>query len=140
MPALRSLTNFIKYWNGKSPTGYTRPGGQCIDLVRYWLKKHTGDPYTIPRVFAAKEMYAAASPRKWRKTRWKFGKVPPAGAIVVFDDHPGNQWGHVAIARAGSTKHELLSFDANWNTYRVASRETHRYARDRVVGWLLWRR
>jgi hypothetical protein len=133
------LKSFIKKWEGQKPSGYTASGGQCICLVRHWLKIYTGDAYSIPRVLAAKDMYSAASSRKWRKVRYKHGEIPPVGSIVVFDDHPGNQWGHVAIARGGSNKWEFHTFDANWSHYRLASTENHRPQRDRVTGWLIWK-
>lgn len=130
-----SVKRFIEKYDGKSVDT-----GQCVALVRRYLKEVLGlDEYAIPPVGGAKEMYAKAPTRKFRKVKYTGENRPPSGAIVVFDGHAGNPYGHVAIARAGSTKHEHNTFDQNWSRYRRCSRERHRARRDRVIGWLIRR-
>jgi len=136
-----TLAEFVTKYDGKRVSGYSESGGQCVDLVRTFLKDQTGDPYYgIPAVpGGAKDMFAKADPRKWRKVKNTPPGVPPAGAIVVFDAHPGNSYGHVAIALRRSDAHNVQSFDQNWSRYRRCTKEWHRYERDRVIGWLIRR-
>lgn len=58
--------------------------------------------------------------------------VPPAGSIVVWGTGIG-PYGHIAIARAGSTPSKLLTVDQNWNGHPYVEAVTHNY--NSVMGW-----
>ena len=132
------LKQFVAHWTGRWCSGYSDRGGQCIDLARRFLEEFCGGAYNgIPSVRAAKDMYRAASSRKFRRVRYKPGMAAPAWALAIFDGHDRNPWGHVAITLPGSTRHVLKTFDCNWSRPGRCSREEHRYDRDRVIGWLV---
>jgi hypothetical protein len=145
-----SLLKFREKWKGRRCSGYTDKGGQCIDIVREWLRNRFGNPYHgIPSVGAASQMYARASTTKWRKVPyrrhadgwWKGpdGRPfrPPNGSILVYAGHEGNIYGHVAIVRRSPDGHNSETFDQNWSRYQRCTDEIHRHARDRVIGCLI---
>lgn len=132
-----TVESFRRKWRGKRIGGYTSRGGQCVDQMREWIRNLTGNAYHgLPRVVAAKDAFAAADPRKWRKVRWDGCNVPPVGAILVF---ARGRWGHVAVARAHSTRSRVASFDQNWSVDYRCTDEAHPNADHQLVGWLIKR-
>jgi hypothetical protein len=94
-------------------------------------------PSAPPLRNGAKDAYRTAETQYWSKVANQPSNFPPSGALVVFDARPGNAFGHIAIARPGSSKDKLLTFDQNWSRHHRCSLETHRYTADKVIGWLI---
>lgn len=132
-----TMEQFRKKWKGKRINGYTPRGGQCVDEMREWIKNLTGNAYYgLPSIVAAKDAFAAADPKKWRKVRWDGTNTPPVGAILVF---ARGRWGHVSTARVGSTKKRAASFDQNWTLDHRCSDEAHDNTAHKLIGWLVKR-
>jgi len=103
-------------------------GYQCVDLVNQFvvdrgLPRFTGG--------AAADMFGQ-SPGSYEWVRNTPSGVPPEGAIVVWDRGVG-PWGHIAIARKGSTTSVLKTVDQNWNGRPDATAVDHNYSH--VIGW-----
>lgn len=81
-----------------------------------------------------RQFWYSADVSKWRKVSWEHGRIPPEGSLVIFNT---GTYGHVAIARAGSTDDSLRSFDQNWSEPRRCTLESHRYTSHGVLGWLI---
>lgn len=103
-------------------------GVQCVDLVNQYavdrgLPRFTGG--------AAADMFGQ-SPQAYTWVSNTPDGVPPEGAIVVWNRGVG-PWGHIAIARKGSTKSVLKTVDQNWNGRPNATAVDHNY--NHVIGW-----
>jgi len=134
-----SFAAFRKKWLGKAIDWWsssTKP--QCVDLVRQWMYEGLGiskaNMYkAIPRC-NAKKFYANASTTFFRKVKNSPKGVPPEGAIVVLNH---GTYGHVFIAKKGSTAVKMFSLDQNWSRPHRITDEAHSYAE--CIGWLIRR-
>lgn len=134
-----SLADFIKQNDGKRVSGYSSSGGQCVDLMRKFLKEFRGDPYYgIPRTGTqgAEAIWELADRDLWSSHGRASGFVPIRNALVIWRGHGDNSYGHVAITRDGSTASALYTFDQNFSLYRRCARERHPVDRT-VIGYLV---
>lgn len=102
-------------------------GNQCMDLILQYcadngLPKFSGNAKDVYGQLAGSFDWVANSPTG----------VPPAGSIVVWGTRIG-EFGHIAIARAGSDTNRLLTVDQNWNGHPYVEAVTHNY--NGVLGW-----
>lgn len=137
--ARMSFAAFRKKWLGRSiGTWSTSTRAQCVDLVRQWMYEGLGiskaDMYkAIPRG-DAETFFNRASTRFFRKVRNTPRGIPPEGSIVVLSH---GRYGHVFIAKRGSTTSKMFSLDQNWSRPHKITDEAHRYSE--CIGWLIRR-
>jgi hypothetical protein len=138
---LGSLAEFITKYDGKTISGYTDSGGQCIDEVRRWIQWMIGNAYHgIPNVSDAEDMWKLADTRYWEKHSARSLYVPKRNGILVMKGRVGQPHGHVAVIRDGSTLHDTYTFDQNWSLTRRCARERHGrdpVRSDRNIGFLV---
>lgn len=100
-------------------------GNQCMDLILQYCEDNG-----LPRPTGnAKDVFGQLGITWVQNTPTG---VPPAGSIVVWGTGIG-PYGHIAIARAGSTPSKLLTVDQNWNGHPYVEAVTHNY--NSVMGW-----
>lgn len=137
--ARMTLDAFRKRWLGKALDWWSSsPKPQCVDLVREWMHRGLGiskaDMYrAIPRG-DAKTFYKNASSKFFSKVAYRKGRVPPKGAIVVWNH---GKYGHVAIAKKKCTTDRMRTLDQNWSIDHRVTDEAHRYVD--CIGWLVRR-
>lgn len=136
-----SRTRFIafekKWLNKKCPAvGWSRTGGQCVDMVRQYML----EVLRIPRskLFVAvpgsnaEDFFKNASTTYFKKVRNSPSLIPEDGWIAVFSH---GVFGHVAVTRTKCTNHLIRSFDQNWSIPRRCSFEGHGYGE--IIGFLV---
>jgi len=133
-----TLQNFIDKYNGKFIDFDKAYGPQCVDLIRQYLMECLEiDPYTIPRVNYAKEIYTKFNPKNtyFQRVYNSPTAVPKKGDIIVWDWRwPVTGYaGHVAIF-AGGDVNRFISFDQNYSWPKTCSYKNHTYSG--VIGWL----
>ena len=133
-----TLDKFIEVHNGKYVDWDGKYGAQCVDLIRFYLKEVFAiDPYAIPAVNYAKEIYTKFNPANKFFTRIynSATAVPQKGDIIVW----GWSWpttgyaGHVAICTGGDVN-RFISFDQNYPSGSTCRYYNHSYSG--VLGWL----
>lgn len=103
-------------------------GNQCVDLVNQYARDNGLPTFTGG---AAADMFGQ-HPEAYDWVQNTLSAVPPAGAIVVWNRGIG-PYGHIAIARVGSTNTNLLTEDQNWNGHPYVEAVNHNY--NNVIGW-----
>lgn len=133
-----TLESFVSKYNGKYVDYDGKWGCQCVDLLRQYLKERLGlDPYCLPTVAYAKEIYTKFNPNNkyFVKVANNPTNVPDKGDIVIWGPHPFvTGWaGHVAIFTNGDVN-SLITFDQNWGNPSYCRLVRHSYRG--VLGWL----
>ena len=130
-----TLKDFINKWNNKTADYDGVYGGQCVDLMNFYMQDVVGvqRPNYNYGGSTAYEIYKKA------KTDDNFTKientptgVPIKGSIMFWDTTVGSA-GHVAIYLSGDVN-RFKSFDQNWPTGSVCKETEHSYLG--VCGWL----
>lgn len=133
-----TLDGFIKKYNGRYLDWDGKFGAQCVDLMRFYLKEVLEvDPYSLPSVGYAKELYLNYSPKNRHFERLPNTPlfVPRPGDVVVWN------WrfpvtgvaGHVAIITGADVKH-FIAFGQNYGKPNFCRYQNYDYRG--VLGFL----
>lgn len=135
------LDPFIKKWTGKKADFDGQYGGQCVDLIRFYMRDVLGgNGYQLPKITWASEFYT-----NFKNTK-EFIQVPNAaynaprkGDIIVYRPwfYPYGRGGHVAIVLSADGK-SVTIFEQNFPTGTLCKKNTRGYGLfgKAVLGWL----
>lgn len=127
-----SLANFITRTLGKKIGT-----GQCVAYMRRYLQERFGDDhYGIPGVQGAEDIWDVVDTRKWSKHGRASGFIPQRNALLIMRGHAGNENGHVAIVRDGSTGSRIYTVDQNWSHPLHVAKEMHPL-NSAIIGYLV---
>lgn len=122
-----NLNEFVAFWNGRVAHWPTGIGGQCVDLVNFWLSNCGLPPFTGE--YAYQEAGEA-----WPRARWVANTpsgVPSPGDVVVWGTGIGTA-GHTDVFVSG-TVDSFTGFDQNWPVGSPCHIQPHSY--EFVLGW-----
>jgi CHAP domain len=120
------LQGFINQYNGRFANFPGGDGGQCVDLVEFWI---TGNGF--PRFFGNA---INAAGQHWPGATWTPNSpsgVPSPGDVVVWGTAVGSA-GHVDVFVSGNAS-GFTGFDQNWPIGSVCHLQGHNY--NGVLGW-----
>jgi len=137
----KSLDPFIKKWRGLTADYDGAWGGQCVDLIRFYLRDVLGIPaYSLPAVLWANQLYTNFTNTK------DFIQIPNAaynypikGDIIVYKPYwyPYKKGGHVSIVVDANSK-TVTQFEQNFPSGSKCTVNTRGYGLlgKAVYGWL----
>lgn len=118
-----TLTQFITKYKGKYVDYDGYYGGQCVDLVEYWIK-NCGYP---PVWGNAKDLYANAPIKYFYKYKKTLTNIPKPGDIIIWGSYPADpRWGHTDIFVKGNLL-SFTGFDQNWPPNSPCHLQSHSY-------------
>jgi len=136
--AKQTLKQFQTNTLGKTISGWSRTGGQCVDYVRKYIQLcligNTTDR-TLGWISGgnAHDFFHNANPKYFKKIRNSPTYVPKPGTIVVLNH---GTYGHVFIIRGDvkSTVRLMYTIEQNWSWPRHVTKEAHRFVE--LIGFL----
>jgi surface antigen len=156
---LDSLNGVIVYYNGSVPQNHGRnktPDGyniglkyQCVEFVkRYYYQRYhhkMPDAYGNAKDFFDTALADSAFNINRALIQYRNGSVtrPQIGDLLVFDGHPGNPYGHVAIASFVTNSYlEIIQqnpgpYANSRDTFSLSFENNKWYiVNPRLLGWL----
>jgi hypothetical protein len=135
---IQALQAFFNEWLGKPVEVEDSTAlDQCMD----WAFKYCDDflhiDHSIIRHQFAYQVYTEASSNTLQYFTLVANTptgIPPAGALVVFDQSVGPA-GHICVANGIGDTNTFTSTDQNWNGHAYVETVTHSYTG--VLGWLV---
>lgn len=126
-----SPEQFIKKWEGREISGWSRTGGQCTDMMREMMLETMGIDrahlFTAIAAGDAHDVWTNANPNYFHKVSGGYirrtpGFVIPEWAICVLNH---GYYGHVFMAFKGSTHQLIRGWGQNWTHARRCDYEAH---------------
>ena len=125
-----SPEQFIKKYQGKTISGWSNSGGQCVDAVRQVMRETMGISGTTLQAISggnAHDFFNNASTKYFHKTSGGYVRrtpnlIVPEWAIVVLNH---GFYGHVFMSFKGSTHNLIRGWGQNWTRVRHCDYEAH---------------
>ncbi len=127
-----TLDEFVQKYIGTTVDFDGHYGGQCVDLYRLYVQQVLGFPQS-PLVVGAKDIWDTAPEEYYEKIKCMAINRPQLGDIVVWNEHTGKGYGHVAVCLYAHVS-VFCSLDQNWPEGKQCARVFHDY--QHVIGWL----
>lgn len=125
-----NLQEFIKKYEGKVVDNDGAYGGQCMDLMHFYVREVLELDSKQLSAPGAYQSYVKGGP-DFDKISYVLGTAPKAGDLVYWDHA---QYGHVDICIEDGDENGFIGFDQNWPVGAPCSKVNHNYRN--VVGWL----
>lgn len=111
--------------------------GQCVDLIRYYIRDvlEYPQPYPTPKyaIRGAADFYenfntVTSLTNYYKKIPYTFGFIPQRGDIAIFNRKTGDGDGHICFVIDGQhNQYEFYSFDQNWTRKSFCEIVKHTY-------------
>ena len=130
---MKSLTEFIAYYNNKGDIGNTLENkGQCVGLAFAWLLNLNHSHF----YGHAKDLYNNAPDSEYTKIRNTSSAYPIAGDVIIWNSTAGGGYGHVAVVIGSSKEDDSVTVFEQNNPTNAPCR-VHTYTNWKgVIGWL----
>jgi cell division protein FtsB len=127
-----NFQQFIEKYEGTKVDWDGAFGAQCVDLFR----QYTNDVVKVPQcppVVGAKNIWDKIDTKYWEKIGNTPTGVPENGDVMIWDEMPGNRFGHVAMFIDGGSM-RVRVFEQDGFTQDGAKKAYRNY--NNIIGWL----
>jgi len=134
-----NLQEFVEKYKGRKVDFDGRYGVQCVDLARQYFKDVWELPLQPESVIGAQDFYLKYNERHIQRqmcdcVTFRWGMIPPEGAVVLFGATPANKYGHIGICiKADEKKITLFEQDG----FKQDGAKISVWPYNSVMGWLL---